>query len=209
MVSKNVVSGVSRACNPEAVQVLKDKVANSVWAQPSRCSPNADKLVDGAIQRESVSVPAGMLEYTHLNPEKIGAYKRPEHNVKSSTKDARWMAPWDRQLYRSKVARIYMPQRKHVHCHPTNKTMGHHWALEFASWGNYKSPLMGWTSGSEDVYDRVSMKFGTLDSAVSHCVAMGWGYDISYPTGIKWHQPKNYANNFKWKGEPKERESYD
>ncbi len=84
MVSKNVVTGVSRAVHAEAVQVVQDKIANSVWAQPSRDSPNAEKLKDGAIQRQSVSVPMERAAFTHLNPEKIGAFKRPEHNVKSS-----------------------------------------------------------------------------------------------------------------------------
>ena len=57
MVSKNVVTGVSRAVHAEAVQVVQDKISNSVWANPSRDSPNAAKLLDGAIQRESVSKP--------------------------------------------------------------------------------------------------------------------------------------------------------
>ena len=65
------------------------------------------------------------------------------------------MAPWDTQLARNKIARIYMPQKKHVHCHPTNKTMGKFWAIDFESMGCYKSPLMGWTSASHDTYNNV------------------------------------------------------
>ena len=182
MVSKNVVTKVSRAVNPEAVQIVQDKISCSVWATPSRDSPNAAKLLDGAIQRESVSVPIDRLMFTHLNPEKIGAYKRPEHNIRCSASAARNMAPWDRQQYRSKIARIYMPQRKHLHCHPTNKSMGNHWAIEFSSWGQYKSPLMGWTSATSDTFSDVTIRFGKLQDAVGHCLAMGWGYDIMYPT---------------------------
>ena len=81
----------------------------SVWATPSRDSPNAARLLDGAIQRESVSVPLDRLMFTHMNPEKIGAYKRPEHNAKCSASAPRWMAPFDTQMYRHKTVRIFMP----------------------------------------------------------------------------------------------------
>ena len=119
------------------------------------------------------------------------------------------MAPWDRQIYRHKIARIYMPQRKHVHCHPQNKNWGKGWAIEFDSWGQYKSPLMGWTTASHDVMNTTSVRFGQLQDAVEYCTKMGWGYDIMLPTGQRYHTKKNYADNFKWKGEPPEREQYD
>jgi hypothetical protein len=57
----------------------------------------------------SVSVPEQRLAFTHLNPEKIGSYKRPELNAKASTSAHKWMTPWDDKKFRSKVARIYMP----------------------------------------------------------------------------------------------------
>lgn len=72
------------------------------------------------------------------------------------------MAPWDTQMMRNRVVRIYMPQRKHVHCHPTDKTVGKGWAMQFDNWGSYKSPLMGWNNGTHDVNNNVSVKFGKL-----------------------------------------------
>ena len=103
-----------------------------------------------------------------------------------------------------------MPQRKHVHCHPSNKTDGKYWAIEFASDGCYKSPLMGWTRATMDSYSNVKMSFGKLSDAVAYAETMGWGYDISYPQhNQRWHVKKNYADNFKWKGQPKPEESYD
>ena len=103
-----------------------------------------------------------------------------------------------------------MPQRKHVHCHPTNKNMGKYWAIEFSSIGNHKSPLMGWRSGSQDMQSSVSMQFGRLSDAVTYATTMGWGYDITYPNhSQRWHVKKNYSDNFKWKGNPKPVESYD
>ena len=37
---------------------------------------------------------------------------------------------------------------------------------------------------------------------------MGWGYDVTYPK-FKYHTRKNYADNFKYKGEPKPEHDYD
>jgi hypothetical protein len=143
-----------------------------------------------------------------MNPQRIGAYKRPEHNVKAGNTAAAWMAPWDTQLYRSKIARIYMPQRKHVHCHPVVKKEKY-WCIQFESMGSYKSPLMGWTSASHDVYNNVHVKFGKLADAIAYAESNGWGYDVSYPTNWKWHTKKNYADNFAWKGPAPAEESYD
>ena len=148
-----------------------------------------------------------------MNPEKIGVYKRPEHNVKVSTTAMKHMAPWDTQMYRHKIARIYMPQKKHVHCHPTNKSGGKYWTIDFDTWGTYKSPLMGWTSASMDTYSNykcnMTMKFGKLADAVAYAEVMGWGFDIMYPTNQRWHVKKNYADNFAWKGKAPEEEQYD
>ena len=72
------------------------------------------------------------------------------------------MAPWDTQMMRNRVVRIYLPQRKHVHCNPTDKTVGKGCAMQFDNWGSYKSPLMGWNNGSHDVNNNVSVKFGKL-----------------------------------------------
>lgn len=102
-----------------------------------------------------------------------------------------------------------MPMRKHVHCHPSNKTIGKGWVLEFDNWGSYKSPLMGWTNGSHDVFNNTNVKFGMLQDAIAYCVSNGWGYDVQYPTNWRWHTKKNYADNFAWKGPAKPEESYD
>lgn len=201
--------------NREAAQLCEQKLMRNVWAQPSRCSPNGQLLQHGAIQRASVTLDAMSLRYTHMNPKRIGHFKRPEHNTKSSNVDNAYTAPWDTQRHRHKIARIYMPQRKHVHCHPTNKTVGKYWAIEFDSATHFKSPLMGWTSATHDSFAcgtsgmGVHAKYGRLQDAVSYCEANGWGYDILMPQGQRWHTKKNYADNFKWKGEAPEREAYD
>ena len=52
------------------------------------------------------------------------------------------------------------------------------------------------------------IKFGKLSDAVAFAVEMGYGYDIVHPR-YRWHAKKNYADNFKWKGNPKPEEAYD
>ena len=49
---------------------------------PSRSSPNADRLIDGAIQRQSV-VPDRHNLHMKENTEKVGFYKREELNERA------------------------------------------------------------------------------------------------------------------------------
>ena len=101
-----------------------------------------------------------------------------------------------------------MNQKKHVHCHPTNKTPGHGWTIDFSTWGNHKSPLMGWGKGTQDTLYNVNVNFGRLSDAIDYATAMGWGYDIMHPH-YRWHTKKDYTSNFKWKGEAKPEIDYD
>ena len=105
-----------------------------------------------------------------------------------------------------------MPQRKHVHCHPADKTIGNYWVVDFETESTFKSPLMQWTSGTCDTFyskgDNFQMRFPDVNAAVEFCESMGFGYDVMYPK-FKWHTKKNYADNFAYKGEPKEEPDYD
>ena len=71
---------------------------------------------------------------------------------------------------------------------------------------------MLWTSSSNDSFhskgDNVQMKFPNLNSAVDFATMMGYGVDVQYPN-FKWHAYKNYADNFKYKGEAKPEADYD
>ena len=68
---------------------------------------------------------------------------------------------------------------------------------------------MYWTSASHDIMSEHTMKTYSLSAAIKWCETMGWGYDVKYPTHYRWHVKKNYADNFKWKGDPKEEHAYD
>lgn len=180
--------------------------------------PNADKLQDGAIQRMSVSASQDELMYVSQNPKGLGSYKRAEVNMKTSDREFIWSSPWDGQHYRHKVVRIYFNQKKHLHCHPINKMTNKYWAFDFGCGaGHFKSNLMGWTRAGHDPYNFMSTpyqahgmhcRFAKLSDAVGFCESMGWGYDILQPRH-RWFTKKNYADNFKWKGNAKPVEAYD
>jgi hypothetical protein len=148
------------------------------------------------------------LRFVKANPEGVGFYKREELNTRASGGAFEWSSPWDTQMQRYKIARIYMQQRKHVHCHPTNKTDGQGWTIDFGSWGHHKSPLMGWGKGTMDTYYNLNMSFGRLSDAIGYAEAMGWGYDVTQPK-YRWHTKKDYTSNFAWKGPAKPVEEYD
>jgi hypothetical protein len=185
-------------------------------AQVTRLHPNADKLIDGAIQRASVSATSDELRYVSQNPKGLGSYKRAEQNSKCSAREKLWTNPWDGQRHRNKICRIYLPQKKHLHCHPTNKQIGKYWAIDFPNTGSFKSNLMGW-GRQYDPYallcnpyqtNAMHMKFGKLSDAVAFTESMGWGYDVSHPK-YRYHVKKNYADNFKFKGHPAVVPEYD
>lgn len=207
-VGKTAITAISTVAKPEAAAVLSQKLDLNVWATPSRKSPNGEQLKDGAIQRASVSTLGDQLRYVKANPEGIGFYKREELNVKASMGSFQSSSPWDMQLHRYKIARIYMTQKKHVHCHPTDKTPGNGWTIDFSHWGNHKSPLMGWSRGTADTMYNVKMNFGRLSDAIDYATVMGWGYDVMHPH-YRWHTKKDYASNFAWKGPPKAEIDYD
>ena len=45
-----------------------------------------------------------------------------------------------------------MPLKKHTHNHAADKTMGKYWVIDFDTESTFKSPLMQWTSGSNDAF---------------------------------------------------------
>ena len=204
--SKNITA-VSKVVTQEALETVAQKLKDNIWAIPSRSSPNAAKLKDGAIQRASVAPDFDNL-HVKQNPDMVGYYKRSELNEKASRTAYIHSNIWDNAPHRDRVARIYQPQKKHVHNVPSFKNIGKYWVIEFESWGTYKSPLMGWTSGTEDQMTKVRYQTQTLTSAVDLAVSMGWGVDVQYPRN-RWHMKKNYSDNFTWKGNPKEEPEYD
>jgi NADH dehydrogenase (ubiquinone) Fe-S protein 4 len=40
--------------------------------------------------------------------------------------------------------------------------MNKYWVIEMDNWGSYKSPLMGWTTGTQDPFNGLHMKFAQL-----------------------------------------------
>ena len=82
-------------------------------------------------------------------------------------------------------------------------TRGYEWRIDFESWGQYKSPLMHWGRASGDTLSRHFITADTLQGAIQYCERIGWGYDVQYPH-YRWHTKKSYADNFTFRGAPKE-----
>ena len=50
----NKITALSKVANPQSVAVLKKALKHNLNAVTTRRNPNAEKLLDGAIQRASV-----------------------------------------------------------------------------------------------------------------------------------------------------------
>ncbi|KAL7090132.1 hypothetical protein ACP275_12G021400 [Erythranthe tilingii] len=81
------------------------------------------------------------------------------------------------------------------------------WKINFLSTQKWENPLMGWTS-TGDPYANVGdagLSFDSEEAAKAFAERHGWEYTVK-----KHHTPllkvKSYADNFKWKGPPKEEE---
>ena len=70
---------------PTALAVIKDKTSRYLnpWVLEKRTAPNARKLIDGAIQRVSVS-PSRYALHPKVNVERVGYYQAGELNERSS-----------------------------------------------------------------------------------------------------------------------------
>ena len=109
--------------------------------------------------------------YVSQNKKGIGYYQRPAMNTIAGASGYTTSCVWDGQHNRYRVARIFMPQKKHVHNHPTIKTACNYWTIELENWGSYRSPLMGWGRGTFDPLANnktlSNVIFGRLSDAVS------------------------------------------
>ena len=193
--------------NPQSVAVLKKALKFNLNAVSTRLNPNAAKLLDGAIQRASVQPHRNSIPFK-TNSAGVGFTQRPHQGVQSSGSLNLTSDPWSNFVAKqNKVGRIYMPQKKHNQNHPADKTIGNYWVVDFETESTFKSPLMQWTSGTNDCFnargDMMQIRFPDVNAAVEFCESMGYGYDVMYPHFL-WHVKKNYQDNFAYKGLPKE-----
>jgi hypothetical protein len=71
------------------------------------------------------------------------------------------------------------------------------WVLEWEpSSRQRQDPLMGWTGGG-DTQNQVHLRFSTQEEAVAYAERRGVAYDLELPRP-RLHQPKAYADNFKF-----------
>ena len=77
------LSLISKVAKEQSLVAMRNKLKYSLEATPSRHSPNAAKLIDGAIQRASVQPARNQMSMTR-NSEKVGMSRRPHQGVNSS-----------------------------------------------------------------------------------------------------------------------------
>ena len=77
------ITAISKIAKPEAIAAIKETLKMNIYAKKSRISPNAEKLIDGAIQRGSVQ-PRRTDLAMKVNTDKVGLTKRPHVGVNSS-----------------------------------------------------------------------------------------------------------------------------
>ncbi|CAA2979309.1 NADH dehydrogenase [ubiquinone] iron-sulfur 4, mitochondrial [Olea europaea subsp. europaea] len=79
------------------------------------------------------------------------------------------------------------------------------WKIDFMSTQKWENPLMGWTS-TGDPYANVgdsALSFDSEEAAIAFAKKHGWDYMVK-KRQTPLLKPKSYADNFKWKGPPKE-----
>ena len=84
---------VSKVVNKNSVATLQKALNLNIYAKESRLSPNANKLVDGAIQRQSVQ-PSRYGLAVKVNKDKVGVTRRPVQGTLSSDSGLMLSDPW-------------------------------------------------------------------------------------------------------------------
>ena len=85
-----------------------------------RSAPNADKLIDGGIQRMAVS-PSRFELHPKMNKDKVGFYKGDELNARASRCAYVRSDPFEDEMYFRRIVRIALDDHFQTQCHPANK----------------------------------------------------------------------------------------
>ncbi|CAD8160959.1 unnamed protein product [Paramecium octaurelia] len=101
----------------------------------------------------------------------------------------------------SKIARVYIMDDNRMHQTPTMR-QGYHWNVQIERGPIHRMPWSGWTF-SKDQKSREVYKFVSLEAALEFCQQDGYGYIVQYPH-FRYTSKRKYADNFKWKGFPKD-----
>ncbi|KAM3133841.1 hypothetical protein pb186bvf_014104 [Paramecium bursaria] len=99
-----------------------------------------------------------------------------------------------------KIARVYLQTDNQMHQTPTIRL--NKWVVQFDRSTIVRIPFTGWTY-TDDCITRFDQHFESLEDAIEFCQEIGVGYHVQYPR-FRYTQKKSYADNFKWKGFPKD-----
>jgi NADH dehydrogenase (ubiquinone) Fe-S protein 4 len=79
------------------------------------------------------------------------------------------------------------------------------WHLEFESTSRWLNPLMGWTS-TGDTAHQVRLQFNSREEAIAYAERYGFRW-TELKEQVAKTPKKSYADNFKWKGFPKQEQA--
>jgi len=158
---------------------------------------NIPALREGVDQRANILPKGPTLE---SNPKHIGFY---QPNVADSAVDNAWVN--QRPDFLTRHVKIFWATNEKAQKVPSIPKENH-WILQFERQGIWKNPNKGWTF-SNDTQSKRPVRFKTVEEAIIYCRQLGLGYEINYPR-TRYHTRKNYGDNFKWQGLPKEDEEH-
>ena len=91
------------------------------------------------------------------------------------------------------MARIYRPAKSAMQ---SGRAKSDCWLLEFeAEHPQWREPLMGWT-GSSDMRQQLSMRFGSLEEALAYVREKGVAFRVERPPQRR-RPRQSYADNFR------------
>jgi len=169
-------------------------------AEAELANRNLTSLKAGVKQRDNI-LPASALEKS--NTSGVGFWQQstitPFYQNEQMDVDIA-----QKYVNRERHVRVFVPEVNHMQCTPIRER-GDKWAIQYERKAVYKTSNMGWTFSDDALSSNVAsyeLRFNSLEGALEYCRNNGLSYEISYPKR-RFHTTKDYAANFKWKGNPK------
>eukprot|EP00003_Mantamonas_plastica_P004198 TRINITY_DN1330_c2_g1_i1.p1 TRINITY_DN1330_c2_g1~~TRINITY_DN1330_c2_g1_i1.p1 ORF type:complete len:192 (+),score=68.63 TRINITY_DN1330_c2_g1_i1:340-915(+) len=104
-----------------------------------------------------------------------------------------------KHFFEERTVRVYQPAPVAMQ---SGRAKYQKWKLDFGNTKKWVNPLMGWTSGADPFQQLFQLSFETAEEAKEYLQRQGWQKFYVDEAHIAKSKPKNYADNFKFKGKP-------
>mmetsp|Transcript_3168 Transcript_3168/g.7810 ORF Transcript_3168/g.7810 Transcript_3168/m.7810 type:complete len:187 (-) Transcript_3168:305-865(-) len=101
----------------------------------------------------------------------------------------------EREIFAKRTAKIFQPAKAST---SSGKLVATKWRIAFPTPERWTNNLMGWTS-TRDPLSNTSFDFNSVEQATAYAEAMGCKYVVVKPKSYL-VKPKNYSDNFVWRG---------